>query len=212
MKVANETHQALPWVISEIAPDFELVDVWSPRIRGTLQEFDDFMAMMSSLDPTTSPSAASRMLFAVRLRLGSWLGWDDPEPRPIPGCRETTLRDRLPSEHDAKDAFTIASRMRQVAGGFTPLYRTDVEAAAEIANATVHGVLHVGWVEQTDGRYRPHLAVYVKPRGRLGIVYLSMIDPFRQFIVYPALMKHLADRWKQRDGSLSHPRPPVRRT
>ena len=49
-----------------------------------------------------------------------------------------------------------------------PLYRTDDEFAAEISNQTVHGVLHLAWVEQGDGRYQAQMAVYVKPRGRLG--------------------------------------------
>ena len=75
--------------------------------------------------------------------------------------------------------------------GFVPIYRSDAEYAAEISNATVHGVLHLAWVEQPDGRYRGRLSVYVNPRGALGRAYLALISPFRHFIVYPALMRQV---------------------
>ena len=50
---------------------------------------------------------------------------------------------------------------------FVPLYRTDDEFAAEISNQTVHGVMHLAWVDQGEGRYQGQMAVYVKPRGAL---------------------------------------------
>ena len=28
--------------------------------------------------------------------------------------------------------------------------------------------MHLGWVDQGEGRYQGQMAVYVKPRGRLG--------------------------------------------
>ena len=51
---------------------------------------------------------------------------------------------------------------------FSPVYRTDDEAALEIANQTVHGVLHLGWVPDGCGGYRGQMAVLVKPNGLLG--------------------------------------------
>ncbi len=86
--------------------------------------------------------------------------------------------------------------MTEAAGGFVPLYRTEEEWAAELSNATVHGVLHLSWVEQGDGRYRAHMGIYVKPRGRLGEVYMKLIQPFRLFIVYPALMRQIGRMWE----------------
>ena len=79
--------------------------------------------------------------------------------------------------------------------GFVPLSRSDDEYAAEITNATVHGILHLAWVAQPDGRYRGRLSVYVKPRGALGTVYLALISPFRHVIVYPALMRQIGRAW-----------------
>jgi hypothetical protein len=81
---------------------------------------------------------------------------------------------------------------------FEPLYRTDDEFAAEISNQTVHGVMHLGWADQGEGHYQGQLAVYVKPRGRLGQGYMALIKPFRYAIVYPALMRRIERTWDAR--------------
>jgi hypothetical protein len=81
---------------------------------------------------------------------------------------------------------------------FSPLYRTDREAAAEVSNRTVHGVAHFAWVDQGDGRYRGQMAVYVKPRGLFGRAYMGAIKPFRYLIVYPALMSEFERAWANR--------------
>jgi hypothetical protein len=41
----------------------------------------------------------------------------------------------------------------RVAITFTSLYLLDDEWAAEIANRTMHGVMHVGWVPNETGGY-----------------------------------------------------------
>jgi hypothetical protein len=42
------------------------------------------------------------------------------------------------------------------------------------------------------------MAVYVKPRGRLGKGYMALIKPFRYWIVYPALMRQIERAWNAR--------------
>jgi hypothetical protein len=202
VRLPNSEHEAHPWVIAEIAPDFKLLDVWALPVQGGPDEFEALVDQIASSDPARAGSLATRVLFAVRLRLGSWFGWDDPtKKRPIPGCTETTLRDRLPESLRDSDARfpVIGAAMEQTAGGFAPLYRTDDEWAAEISNDTVHGVLHLAWVEQAGGRWRAQMGVYVKARGWFGEVYLKLIEPFRHLIVYPALMRHIGRAWDARD-------------
>jgi hypothetical protein len=201
MRLPNSAHEAHPWVIGRIAPDFKLLDAWALPVRGGPHEFESFLERMASFDPTSAGSAVSRALFWVRLRLGAWFGWDDgTKKRPIPGCTETTLTARLPERlRGSANSSGISGAMKRTAGGFVPLYQTDDEWAAEISNDTVHGVLHLAWVEQGDGRYRAQLGVYVKPRGRLGEIYMKFIEPFRHFIVYPALMRHIGRAWDARD-------------
>jgi hypothetical protein len=88
--------------------------------------------------------------------------------------------------------------MSRIAGGFVPLYRTDDEWAAEISNETVHGVLHLGLVDQGEGRCRVQMGVYVKARGWFGEIYMKLIEPFRYRIVYPALMRQIERAWNAR--------------
>jgi hypothetical protein len=200
VRLPNSAHEAHPWVIARIAPDFKLLDVWALPVHGGRDEFDSFLEEMSSFDPTTSGSAVSRALFWVRLRLGALLGWDDAtKKRPIPGCTETSLTERLPDGlRGSAKSPAISDAMQRAAGGFVPLYQTDDEWAAEISNDTVHGVLHLGWVEEGEGRYCAQMGVYVKPRGRLGEIYMKLIEPFRHLIVYPALMRTIGRAWDAR--------------
>jgi hypothetical protein len=201
VRLPNSDHDAHPWVIGKIAPDFKLLDVWALPVKGGPHEFQSLIEVVASFDPTAAGSTVSRALFRVRLRLGAWFGWDDAtKKRPIPGCSETTLTARLPDRlRGSASSPLIGEKMQRAAGGFAPLYQTDDEWAAEISNDTVHGVLHLGWVGQGDGRYRAQMGVYVKPRGRLGEIYLKLIEPFRHLIVYPALLRQIGRGWDARD-------------
>nr|WP_246281622.1 DUF2867 domain-containing protein [Fodinicola acaciae] len=101
-------------------------------------------------------AAAPRLLMALRWKLGQLFGWDRPD-RGI-GTRVRTLRDRLPA--DLRDG----ERGPDLPGvPLTSVYQTHDEWAAEIANQTVHGVLHIGWVPDGSGGYRGRMAVLVKP-------------------------------------------------
>ena len=62
----------------------------------------------------------------------------------------------------------------------------------------VHGVMHLAWVDRGEGRYQGQMAVYVKPRGRLGKRYMTLIAPFRHRVVYPALMRQIERAWNTR--------------
>jgi hypothetical protein len=81
---------------------------------------------------------------------------------------------------------------------FRPLYLLGDEFAAEIANRTMHGVLHLGWVPDGRGGYRGQMAVLVKPNGLLGSAYMATIRPFRHLIVYPATIRQIERAWRKR--------------
>jgi hypothetical protein len=83
---------------------------------------------------------------------------------------------------------------------FSSLYLLEDEFAAEIANRTVHGVMHLGWVPDQTGGYRGQMAVLVKPNGLLGTTYLAAIGPFRHLIVYPSLMQQIGRKWRALAG------------
>jgi len=194
MRVSNAVHESRPWRIREIAPDFTVEDVWALPVEGGAGDFQTLLEVMASGDPAHGLSLPARVLFGVRWRLGRWFGWDDPAGElPIPGTNEVSLTGRLP-----EDLRGTAADLEFGSLLFAPLYRTDVEAAAELSNHTVHGVMHLAWVDQGDGRYRGQMAVYVKPRGRFGQRYMAFIAPFRHWVVYPALMRQIERAWNTR--------------
>ena len=204
-RIANAVHESRPWRIREIVPDFTLEDVWALPVEGGAEDFPRLLEMLGSLDPGHSDSAATRFLWELRDRLGAWFSLGrirvpaggDPTAAatklPIPGSRETSLAERLPEDlRDTADDADFGSLP------FSPLYRTELEAAAELSNQTVHGVAHLAWAERADGRYQGQMAVYVKPRGALGHAYMAPIKPFRYLIVYPAMMRQFERAWQRR--------------
>lgn len=197
MRITNAEHAAHPWVIGDVAPDFTLIDAWALPAQGGPDDFADLCEIFDGLDPADF-GRVSGALFWVRDQLGRMLGWDDASRSlPVPGDAVTTLRARLP-EDLRKSTTGLDSKSVMTSTIFTPLYRTSDEYADELSNGTVHAVLHLVWVEQGQGRYRGQMGVYVKPRGKVGSAYMTLIAPFRHLIVYPALMRRIARAWDRR--------------
>jgi hypothetical protein len=189
-RLPKTAHTSQPWRIHELTPDFRLEDVWALPTPGGPEDFRRVMQGLASADPSQSSSGAIRTLFAIRWKLGELLGWDAPNTGL--GSRVPTLRDRLPV--DLRDATGPDFD----ALPFTSLYLIDDEWAAEIANQTMHGVMHIGWVPDETGGYRGQMAVLVKPNGLLGTAYMAAIRPFRHLIVYPAMMQQIEREWRAR--------------
>ena len=193
MRLPSAAHTSRPWRIHELTRDFRLEDVWVLPTPGGPDDFgrlvNDLPRLLNASDSSDSLSSrAVRALFAIRWKVGDLLGWDDPDAGL--GSRVPTLRDRLPA--DLRDAPSGPALNR-----FSSLYLLDDEWAAEIANRTVHGVLHVGWVEDGAGGYRGQMAVYAKPNGLLGAGYMAAIKPFRHLVVYPALLRTVERTWRE---------------
>jgi hypothetical protein len=189
MRLPDSAHTDHPWRIHEIAADFRLEDVWALPTPGGPDDFPLLVQGATLLDPEDSASCAVRALFALRWRLGALLGWDG-EDTGI-GGRVPTLRDRLPD--DLRDGSTGPSFG---ALPFRPLYLLEDEFAAEIANETMHGVMHLGWVPDGEGGHRGQMAVLVKPNGVLGRAYMAAIAPFRHLVVYPPLLRDVGRQWR----------------
>jgi hypothetical protein len=190
MRLPDTAHTSRPWRIHELTGDFRLEDVWALPTPGGAGDLPRLVRLIASLDSGQASSGAVRTLFAIRWKVGELLGWDGPDASL--GSRVPTLRDRLPA--DLRDS---PSGPGFDALPFTSLYALDDEWAAEIANRTMHGVMHVGWVADQTGGYRGQMAVLVKPNGLLGSAYMAAIRPFRHLIVYPALMRQLEREWAQ---------------
>jgi hypothetical protein len=195
MRIPKAAHTEQPWRIHEFAHDFRIEDVWSFRAPDAGP--DDFPVMLDALKKaydTRREPAAVRFLFAVRWKLGALLGWDTP--RAGLGGRVASLRDRLPH-----DLARTAAGAAPCTDPFTEVYQLDNEAARELANRTVHDIMHLGWVPTSDGGYELRMAALVKPNGLFGRLYMAAIAPFRYLIVYPALTRQWERAW------LDHGRP-----
>jgi hypothetical protein len=192
MPLPKTAQTAQPWRIHELTREFGLEDVWALPTPGGPDDFPRLLELFASFDASHSDSALTRALFSIRWKLGALLGWDgDGDGDGDPASPRPTLRERLPS-----DLRGTANGLDFADSPFTPLYRTDDEWAAEIANRTVHGVVHLGWVEDPGVGYRGQMAVYVKRNGLLGAAYMAAIAPFRHLIVYPALLGEMGRRWR----------------
>jgi Protein of unknown function (DUF2867) len=184
------------FLIDEIAPDFRLEDAWALPAHGSQDEFGDLLEIVAGTRNAGSPSRAVRALFALRTAIGRVMRWDD-DPRD----GAITLADRLPAAARQRPA-----EPQPRSKSFRALYRTDDEWAAEIANRTVHGVLHLAWVPDppsggqagSGDSYHGEMGVYVKPHGVLGRGYMAVIAPFRHHIVYPAMLRQFGRAWETR--------------
>src|SRR3954449_11176092 len=145
------------WRVKDVASDFDLEDVWELPGEGDAADFPRLVELVCGMDPARGRWTPTRLLWAVRWKLGAVLGWDD-EGEGL-GGRVGSLRDRLPEDLRASAPPAFAALP------FTALYLTDDEFAAEIANKTMHGVMHLGWVRSPTGKYRAQMAVLVKPNG-----------------------------------------------
>ena len=194
MTLPDAAHTSQPWRIHELTTDFRLEDVWALPTPGGRGDFPRLVALIASGDPERRSSGAARVLWAVRRGMGRLFGWDAAEAGV--GARVQTLRDRLPA--DLRDGQRGPD---PAAASFSSLYLLEDEWAAEVANRTVHGVLHVGWVPDGRGGYRGQMAVLVKPNGLLGGSYMAAIRPFRHLIVYPSMMRRIERAWRAGDAA-----------
>src|SRR5208282_3218757 len=154
MRLPSTAHTSRPWRIHELTRDFRLEDVWALPTPGGPDDFPRLVQWLASHDDPArgSASRAARTLWSIRWKAGQLLGWDRPDTGL--GSRVPTLRDRLPP-----DLLGAPPGPDFRALPFTSLYLLNDEWAAEIANRTVHGVMHIGWVPDGTGGYHGQMAV-----------------------------------------------------
>ena len=140
MRLPKTAHTERPWRIHELTPDFRVEDVWAFRTPGAgPDDFPTMLAAMRTAGGFARQPSPVRFLFAVRWKLGTLLGWDAPSAGV--GRRVASLRDRLP--RDLRDAPQGPDNDNMP---LKAIYELDMESARELANKTVHTVMHLGWV------------------------------------------------------------------
>src|ERR1700712_1984538 len=124
-KIPTSEHTRMPWRIHALTKDFRVEDVWSLPTPGGPDDFARLLQLMESFDPTAA-SPVVRALFAIRWRVGGWLGLDQDAAGL--DARVASLRDRLPVVLPVATEVSTANE-----SPFRPVYRADREAAFEIA-------------------------------------------------------------------------------
>jgi Protein of unknown function (DUF2867) len=190
---ASEFH-SLPLRVHTFLADVPLHDVWAvdlPTRRAgvTLSEFLH-RASRDGSDAANGETKrfppAARALFALRFFLGRIFRLE-AEPK---DALATSFGSRL-TEEDRARSF-VASGTPE--GLFRIVYRFENEQLVEIQNRTVHGAAVSALAERADS-YRFYFAVYVRRRTWITPFYMGLIDPFRKWIIYPALLKRIRATW-----------------
>lgn len=167
--------------------------MWALATPGGREDFPELVRLLAAGGSGRRSPPAVRLLWSLRSGLGRLFGWDDA------GEGTPTLRERL-----GPDLLAAPPGPAPRALPFTPLYQLEDEWAGEIANRTMHGVIHLGWVP-ADGGYRGQMAVLVRPNGLLGRAYMAAIRPARHLIVYPAMLRRIEGAWAARGERRSAP-------
>jgi Protein of unknown function (DUF2867) len=81
--------------------------------------------------------------------------------------------------------------------GLRPLYELPYEMVGEARNATVHAFSCMA-LRRRPGGYRLYWAIYVENVSAFTPFYMAAIEPFRRFVVYPAILKSIRAAWTSR--------------
>ncbi len=193
MRVAREEFRSLGLEVHGILNDVPLHDVWAIDLPGggDGRTISDVRSLIAG-ENLRAVNPAVRVLFALRSRVGQLFGWDS-DIQTIHQYQDTSYIHRLSG--DVKRRSILAPGSPD--GRFHLLYVLERESLAEFRNATVHALLASALTETLIG-YRLYWGVYVQPVSRLTPLYMALIDPFRRFIVYPAILGRIQRAWEER--------------
>jgi hypothetical protein len=185
-QISTEEFEGLPLRVHDFLAGVPLHDVWAvdlPRTRSGIT-LDEFLRAENVHRCRLSPSA--RALLSVRLSIGRLLGWDRA---PAAIARET-FATRMTPVDCSKTLLPIGASE----GLFRVVYRFENEQLLELINRTAHAAALSALVE-TANTYRFYFAVYVRNVSRFTPLYMSLIGPFRKYIVYPSLLRSVRAMW-----------------
>src|SRR5579859_4347816 len=181
---------ALPLRVHTFLADIPLHDVWAVDLPAhcdsvTLSEFLRRARENRSDEINRFPPVA-RALFRFRFFLGRIFRLEE-EPK---DAAAAAFGSRLTAEDRARSS--VASGTPE--GLFRVVYRFENEQLVEMQNRTVHAAALSALAERTDS-YRFYFAVYVRQRTWITPFYMGLIDPFRKWIIYPAMLKTIRATW-----------------
>jgi hypothetical protein len=180
---------ALPLRVHTFLAGVPLHDVWAVDLptHGDGVTLSGFLRRASPGGINRLPPVA-RALIRLRLFLGGIFRLE-AEPK---DALAASFGSRLTPEDRAR-SFVVSGTTE---GLFRVVYRFENEQLLEIQNRTVHAAALSALAERADS-YRFYFAVYVRQRTWITPFYMSLIDPFRKWIIYPAMLKTIRATWDQ---------------
>ncbi len=170
--------------------DVPVHDVWRVALPGggPARTMKDVRSVFKIGRHTQRLSLSVRALFGLRWLMGRVFRWD----RPAPEREAWSFQARL-SDTDRRQSIVEPGTLD---GPFAVVYVHAMEAVSEIRNATVHAFL-VWALEPTPDGYQLFWAIHVRPVSVWTKPYLALINPFRRWLVYPALLRRMHESWTQ---------------
>ena len=188
-QISSTEFYALPLRVHTLLAGVPLHDVWAvdlPKHRDGIT-LCEFLPWASQGGINRFPPAA-RALFGLRFFLGRIFRLE-AEPK---DALAASFASRLTPEDRARSSVVPGTPE----GLFRVVYRFESEQLLEIQNRTVHAAALSALTERADS-YRFYIAIYVRQRTWITPFYMGLIDPFRKWIVYPAMLKTIRAAWVQ---------------
>jgi hypothetical protein len=129
------------------------------------------------------PPLSVRVLMGLRRFLGRVFHWDGEQPAPA-------YAGRLSEDQRRRSLSPIG----ESAGPLRLLYEFPYEMVSEARNATVHAFSCIA-LRRRPGGYRLYWAIYVENVSAFTPLYMAAIEPFRRFVVYPAILESIRAAW-----------------
>jgi uncharacterized protein DUF2867 len=183
MRVPHAEFLALDLEAHALLRDVPLRDVSAVDLPGGGDErtIADVRRLMDGA--RGGPPLSVRALVGLRRLLGRLFHWDGAQPPPA-------YASRLSDDQRRRSLSPVG----QASGPLRLLYEFPDEMLAEARNATVHAFSCMA-LRRKPGGYRLYWAIYVENVSAFTPLYMAAIEPFRRFVVYPAVLDSIRRAW-----------------
>ena len=193
MRVTRKEYLQKPLRAHIFLADVSLHDVWAIRLNGggDGRTLGDFQALFTP-ESLQRANLVVGVLFKLRWVLGSLFGRDEEGSEPPASSYVHRLTDS-----ELTRSLDEPGRTGSDIAPFRTVYSSETEALYELINATGHLFLLMAMESAANG-YTVYWAIYAKKTGWLTPLYMTLIDPFRRYLVYPAVIGMVERTWASR--------------